>query len=158
MKDIYRILDQLNIAYTKYTHPAVFTAEEAKQYDRGEALSSKNLFLRNKKGNKYFLVVVPAEKRVSIQHLEQQLGEKDLSFASPERLVRYLGVTPGSVSPFGLLNDESKEVVVVVDQDLLTHHKQSFHPNDNTATLVIATDDFKKFLEWTANNVRYLSI
>jgi Ala-tRNA(Pro) deacylase len=158
MSDIYHILSTLNIHYEKYEHPPVFTVEEAEKYDRGDAVHSKNLFLRNKKGNRHYLVVTAASKQINIKELETKLEEKNLSFASSERLLNYLGLTPGSVSPFGLINDMNKEVQVVVDQDLLRGDKQAFHPNINTATLVISTPDFKKFLECTGNKISYLEI
>lgn len=159
MKDIYLILKDLDIEFEKYEHPAVYTVEEAEKYDRGvDAAHSKNLFLRNKKGNKHYLVILEGSKRVDLKELAKLLNEGDLSFASPERMLKYLELTPGSVSPFGLINDINKEVHVVVDNDLLKSKKQGSHPNVNTATLVISTDDFKKFLEYTGNWVTYLNL
>ena len=158
MKDIYTLLKEFGIRYEKYEHPAVFTVEEAEKYERGSGVHSKNLFLRNKKGNRYYLVVLKASKRINLKDLETRLQETGLSFASSERMMKYLSLTPGSVSPFGLINDTNKEVQVIVDKDLFTFDKQGFHPNSNTATLVISSDDFKKFLEWTTNKVTYVSL
>ena len=158
MKDIYPVLDELHISYEKFEHPAVFTVEEAEKQVRGDGADSKNLFLRNRKGNVHYLVVVPATKKVNLKNLEVQLSENNLSFASPERMMKYLGLTPGSVSPFGLINDVNHEVHVVVDSELLQSPKQAFHPNTNTATVVISTEDFKKFLDWTGNPVQYMEI
>lgn len=159
MQDIYQLLNDLNISYEKYEHPAVYTVEEAQQYDRGiDAGKSKNLFLRNKKGDRHYLVVAESTRKVDISKLEELTGEKNLSFASPERLQKYLGVTPGSVSPFGLIHDADKSVQVLVDEGLLQYDKQAFHPNINTATLVISKDDFIKFLESTGNEVTYVSL
>ncbi len=156
MNDIYQILHDLDISYEKYEHPAVFTVEDAEKYDRGiNAGHSKNLFLRNKKGDQHYLVVVEASKRVDLKKLALLLNESKLSFASAERLMTYLGLTPGSVSPFGLINDTSKTVQVIVDNGLMQQTKQSYHPNRNTATLVIKREDFKKFLSWTKNPVMY---
>ena len=155
-KDIYSVLEGLDIVYEKYEHPAVFTVEEAEKHARGEGIHSKNLFLRNKKGNKHYLVVIRASKQINIKDLETKLQEKNLSFASPERMMKYLGLIPGSVSPFGLINDVNKEVQVVVDEGLLKSEKQAFHPNVNTATLAISTADFKKFLQWTGNDITYM--
>jgi Ala-tRNA(Pro) deacylase len=158
MSDIYHILQQLQIQYEKYEHPAVFTVEEAAKHERGEGLESKNSFLRNRKGTRHYLVIMPGNKRMNMKILEEKFGENDLSFASPERLMKYLGITPGSVSVFSLINDIQKEVCVVVDNDLLKSEKQGFHPNSNTATLVISTEDLKKFLEWTGNKIMYVDL
>ena len=104
MQDIYTTLANLKIPYTRYDHAPIFTVEE------GEALiksipagPSKNLFLRDKTGTKHFLVVMYAHKRADLKKMAEKLGEPKLSFASPERLLKYLGVTPGSVTPLGLI-------------------------------------------------------
>lgn len=159
MKDIYRVLEDLEIPFEKYEHPAVFTVEEAAQIDRGiDAGKSKNLFLRNKKGTTLYLVVVEAHKKVDLKLLSQKLLESKLSFGSPERLFEILQLTPGSVSPFGLINDNEHLVDVIIDNDLLKHPKVSFHPNINTATLAITTNDFKKYLESLGNKIKYFEL
>lgn len=158
MKNIFNILDELDIKYEKHEHPAVFTVEEAEKHARGDGAHSKNLFLRNKKGNRHYLVVLGTSKKIDLKNLETLLNEKNLSFASPERLIKYLGLIPGSVSPLGLINDANKEVIVVIDKDLILADKQGLHPNINTATIVISTDDFIKFLEWTGNSINYLKL
>lgn len=159
MADIYEVLKKLNIPYEKHEHPAVFTVEEAAKYDRGFAAgASKNLFLRNKKGDIHYLVVIPAMKKVDLKALQVTLHESKLSFASPERMMTYLGLTPGSVSPFGIINDKEKAVRVIIDSELLANEKLGFHPNINTATLVVKTEDFKKFLQWTGNDVQFLKV
>lgn len=156
--DVYKILKEIGIEYNKFDHPAVFTVEEAEKYNRGSGAHSKNLFLRNKKGDKHFLVILEASKRINLKELAKELNESNISFASPERLQKYLGLTPGSVSLFGLVNDSNKEVEVVVDTDLLKFETQGFHPNINTSTLVFSTEDFKKFLSWTKNKVTFLKL
>jgi Ala-tRNA(Pro) deacylase len=159
MNNIYQILDKLGIKYEKHEHPAVFTVEESEKYDlKFDCGKTKNLFLRNKKGNRHYLIVLESSKRADINKLSTLLSESRFSFASPERMNKYLGLTPGSVSPFGLINDASKEVTAVIDQDLLKHEKLGFHPNINTATLAVKTNDFKKFLNWTGNKIVYLEI
>lgn len=97
-------------------------------------------------------------KRLDLKSLAVFLNESKLSFASPEKMMEYLGITPGSVSAFGLINDVDKVVRVIVDEDLLKFDKQGYHPNINTATLIISTKDFKKFLNWTGNKVIYKSL
>ena len=159
MTDIYSILQSLNIQYEKFEHPAVFTVAEATQYDRGiDAGKSKNLFLRNVKGDKHYLVVMQANKRLDLERLAMLFNEKKLSFASENRLLKYLGLTPGSVSPFGLINNTDKSVTVIMDNDLLHYQKLAYHPNINTVTLVVTKEDLKKFLDWTGNKVFYLNI
>jgi Ala-tRNA(Pro) deacylase len=159
MKDIYLILDQLNIKYHKYNHPAVFTVEESESLHLDiPGAHSKNLFLRNKKKTAYYLVTVLADKRVNLNQLTKELGEDKLSFASPEDLKKYLGLTPGSVSVFGLINNEEKNITVIVDQDFFGSEEIGFHPNDNTATLVIKTEDLKKFLDFCGNQIVFKNI
>lgn len=152
MKTIYEVLDELEIHYEKHEHPAVFTVDEAAQYERNiHAAKTKNLFLRNKKGDAHYLVIAESTRKVDLKALAEKLGESKLSFASPDRMMKHLGLTPGSVSPFGLINDGDKSVRVIVDKNLFDHEKVGFHPNINTATLVIGTKDFRKFLDWTGN-------
>lgn len=159
MKDIYEILADLKISYIKHDHPAVFTCEEADQYyAKMPGGHSKNLFLRNKKGDKYYLVIVKSNKKVDIKKLGENLEDKKLAFASPERLKNVLDLTPGSVTPFGLINDENRQVVVVIDEDLWKYDTLNYHPNVNTATLGISREDFKKFLDWCGNEVRFMEL
>jgi Ala-tRNA(Pro) deacylase len=159
MPDIYKILKNLEITFAEHKHPAVFTVEEAKRYRDGiEGANVKNLFLRNKKGNRHYLFVTEALKPIDLKSVGQAISEKHLSFASPDRLNNYLGLAPGSVSPFGIINDKNKEVVVLLDKELLVYDKLNFHPNINTATLTISKEDFFKFLKWAGNEVREVEI
>ena len=159
MENIYKILADLNISYEKYEHQAVFTCEEAGKYDMDiDAGKCKNLFLRNIKGDNHYLVVVEVNKRVDLKKLSETLKEDRLSFASDERLIKYLGLTSGAVSPFGLINDIGHEVNVIIDSEILKNDKLSFHPNINTASLVISVDDFKIFLNWSGNNYKFIII
>lgn len=159
MPDLYHILADLKIEYIKHDHPAVFTCEEADEFYKDvPGGKSKNLFLRNKKGSKHYLVIVESSKKVDIKQVAQLVGEKDLGFASPERMMKYLGVTPGSVTPFGLINDVNKEVVVLIDSDLWKHDRLHYHPLVNTATLELSREDFKKFLDWCGNPVKVVEI
>ncbi len=158
-KSIYDILADLDIEYEKIDHPAVFTVEEAEKYDSEiDAGKCKNLFLRNYKGDSHYLLIAESTKKIDLKKLSSLINEKKLSFATPERLSEHLGLTPGSVSPFGLINDISKSVRVLIDESLLKHEKLSFHPNINTSTLIIKTDDFKRFLDWTGNNISYVDL
>ena len=152
-------LDQLGIAYARHEHPPVFTVEDAVKYWTAlRGTHCKNLFLRNKKGNRHYLVIAPTSRTIDLKRLNSLLDEDRLSFGSPERLQRCLGLEPGAVSPFGLINDREKEVRVIVDAELRDSRFLGFHPNVNTATLDIAFADFEKFLAWCGNDVRYLKI
>ncbi len=154
---VYEVLEDLGISFRRYEHPPVFTVEQAEKHWRGiPGAHCKNLFLRNKKGNRHYLVIAETSKAIDLRRLNEQLNEDRLSFGSPERLMRVLGLEPGSVSPFGLVNDASKEVRVVIDSDLKNSAQVNFHPNVNTATIGLGFADFEKFLSWAGNSVRYL--
>ena len=115
----------------------------------------KNLFLRDAKGKNHFLVSVPEEKRVDLKGLAEKIGSTKLSFASGERLAKYLGVSQGCVSPLGILNDESGTVTMVFDEDLKGKTDVGIHPNDNTATLWLAFSDLEKLISGHGNAIVY---
>jgi Ala-tRNA(Pro) deacylase len=152
-------LVELGIAFERHEHPPVATVDEAKQHWAGiNAMHCKNLFLRNQKGNRHYLVVLEHSKRADLRAVADQIGDGKLSFASPERLMTHLGLTPGSVSPFGLINDRDHAVRVVLDRDLKSATRVSFHPNINTATYVVSAADFARFLEACGNPVQHVSL
>jgi len=154
---VYEVLDELGISYNRHEHPPVYTVEEAeKQWTEITGAHCKNLFLRNKKGNRHYLVILEASKVADLKSLNKLLGEDRLSFASEKRLMRYLGLETGAVSVFGLINDREKHVKVVIDEDLKKVEAVNFHPNVNTATVGISFLDFEKFLTWCGNTIRYL--
>jgi Ala-tRNA(Pro) deacylase len=156
-KKVYEVLKSLDIQFEVHQHPPVYTVVEAEEHwENVKGTHCKNLFVRNKKGNRHYLVILDSSKRADLKELNRQLGEDRLSFASPERMNRYLGLEPGAVSPFGLINDSGKEVQVVVDKDLRTADWVSFHPNVNTATLTLSFKDFERYLEWCGNSLRPL--
>jgi Ala-tRNA(Pro) deacylase len=140
-------LDALGIAYRNHEHAAVFTVEEAKAL-RGELAGGhiKNLFLRNKK-EEMWLVVAEEDKRIDLKALGERLGAGKLSFGSADRLLRYLGVLPGAVTPFGIINDKDRKVNVVLDRDLMGFNPVNAHPLVNTMTTALAPQDLVKFLE-----------
>lgn len=141
-------LDLLNIDYRIWYHPPLPTIEEAlKFWDRMPGTHCKNLFFRNHKGTKHYLVVFECHKHLDISSLEKELKEGKLTFASEKRLSKYLGIAPGSVSPIALINDTDNHVKLFIDKDLLNAEELSFHPNDNRASLVLRTDDFIKFIK-----------
>jgi len=147
---VYAHLDQLDVAYKIIEHPPVFTCDDANQCWRElRGAHSKNLFLRDRPGGRHFLVSVISEKKVDLQALRRlpEINCSKLSFGSPERLLARLKLTPGSVSPFGLLNDPEKTVEYFIDKDLLAAAFVNFHPNLNDATVEITPADFVKYLE-----------
>ncbi len=158
-RKVLEALDALGIPYVRHEHPPVATVEEAEKHWSGlKGAHCKNLFLRNYKGNRHYLVIAPVGRGIDLRRLNAALGEDRLSFASPERLRRWLGVEPGSVSPFGLVNDETRHVQVVCDEALRSSEALGFHPNVNTATLEIAFADFERFLAARGNAVRWLEL
>jgi len=158
-KPVFEALDRLGISYDTYEHPAVFTSEDADRHWTGiGGTPVKNLFLRNKKGDREYLVILGIEKRADLKELVKIIGDDRFSFGSPERLMHTLGLTPGSVSPFGLLSENSRRVLVVVDADLRGAERLIFHPNINTASVTISFSDLEKFLASRANPVRYVSV
>ena len=149
----------MGIQYEKYEHPPVFTSEEAAEHwGPIKATQVKNLFLRNKKGNRQYLVILEISKQADLRELVKIIGDDRFSFGSAERLMDTLGVTPGSVSPFGLLHPGSKDVRVIVDQDLRSAEKLIFHPNLNTSSVTISATDLERFLATRPNAVRWLQL
>jgi Ala-tRNA(Pro) deacylase len=156
---VYARLEELGIAYVRHEHPPIATAEAGAELWAGiEAAHCKNLFMRNQKGNRHYLVILHYQKRADLRAVANQIGDGKLSFGSPERLMTHLGVTPGSVSPFGLIHDADHGVRVAIDRDLKSYEKISFHPNINTATVVLAFGDFERYLESCGNTVQYLTV
>ena len=154
---VYEYLDKLNIHYDYYEHPEAPTIDIAARYYRGEGTTlCKNLFFRNHKGNKHYLVIMESCREMDIHGVEKMLHEGKLSFASPERMMRYLGVYPGSVSLFNLVNDLNHEVILFIDSKLLDATKVSFHPNDNRASLVISVEDMMEFIKSVGNRYKIL--
>lgn len=156
-QEIYALLDVRGIAYTALEHEAVYTMEDMHRagiLDHGDM--PKNLFLRNAKGDKHYLVTVPEERQVDMKVLRDLIGSTRLSFGSAERLAKHLGVTQGCVSPFGVLNDESRAVTVIFDRVLQQRGRIGIHPNDNTASVWLDFDDLYRLIEEHGNPVRLI--
>ena len=154
---VYDTLNKLQIQYKKHEHPAVFTMEDVNKLDLNLP-ECKNLFVRNTKGNKHYLVILEGSKKADLKKLATQIGSTKLSFASKERLFKYLMLLPGSVSPFGLINDKDKQVEVIVDKDLVNSDELGFHPNTNEATVTLSFSDFEKYLKSCGNKFSYIKI
>ena len=156
---LYEILAELGINFEYYEHPPVPTVSEAAIYWEGiDSTHCKNLFFRNHKGNKHYLVIIECSQNLNIRELEQRLKQGKISFASPERMKKYLGIEPGSVSIFGLIHDQQHHIHVFLDENLKKSQKISFHPNLNTASIVVDFKDFEKFLTWTGNTFEYIEL
>lgn len=156
---VYEVLHKLNIPFEYYEHPPVPTVKEAAIYWKDlDATHCKNLFFRNHKGNKHYLVIFEYSHNIHIRDLEQRLKQGKLTFASDERLMKYLGLTQGSVSPFGLINDTAKHVHLFLDESFLKSEKISFHPNINTASLVIPIKGFMDFLKSSENGFEFIKL
>ena len=154
--DLYAILEQLQISYREISHPAVYTVEQAHALGRLlEGMDCKNLFLRDGKKRHYFLASFPAHKAVDLKALSAQLGVKGLGFASPADLDAMLGLIPGSVTPFGIINDKENRVTVVLDSDFIGQ-TLLFHPNVNTKTISISYDDLVRFLDHQNHSPRII--
>jgi Ala-tRNA(Pro) deacylase len=152
-------LASLGIDVERHEHPPVATVEDGEVHWAGiDATHCKNLFLRNQKGTRHYLVILMHTKRADLRAIADQIGDGKLSFASPDRLMQHLAVTPGSVSPFALINDRQHEVRLFLDRDLKSAARVSFHPNINTATWVLTWAEFERFLASVANRVRYVSV
>ena len=159
MKDIYEFLETNKVEYERHDHEAVFTVEESKQLSPElEGASTKNLFLRDKKGSRHFLVTVPEDKQVDLKALSGKLDSSRLSFGSPERLKNHLGIEPGSVSLLALANDHDNKVEAFIDQDIWQAEAILCHPLVNTSTLVIPREDMGQFLEITGHGVKLIEI
>ena len=157
--ELYELLEKLSISFEYHEHPPITTIEEAKihwkDYNSGRC---KNIFFRNHKGNRHYLVILEHLRQLDIHDLEKRLKQGKLTFASDQRLKRYLGVEPGSVSPFGLINDKEKHVHLFIDEKLKEFNRLAFHPNINTASLIVSKSDFLKFLNYTGNTFEFISL
>jgi Ala-tRNA(Pro) deacylase len=151
-------LKELGLASRTVNHPPVFTVEQAKAL-RGELPGGhvKNLFLRNKKGAMW-LVVTEEDRQIDLKALGEKIGAGRVSFGSPDRLMQYLGVLPGSVTPFGVINDKGLEVQVVLDRALLDHDPVNVHPLTNDRTTAISPKDLLAFLEATGHKPQILDL
>ncbi len=154
---VYDYLKTLGIEYEYYEHPPIPTIEDAKIHKWWiDAVFCKNIFFRNHKGNRHYLVIVHHNTQLEISALEKKLKQGKLTFASEQRMSKYLGLKPGSVSPFGLLNDHEHHVFIFFDPKLKDSQKLSFHPNDNRATLVLKTEDFWKYMNSLKNSYEFM--
>lgn len=157
--EVYRLLDKLNIEYTKVEHPPLFTCEDNEKYNiKFDAIVCKNLFIRNSNKSQYYLVALPLEKRVDLKLLQMLLGEKRLSFGNENVLEEKLGIKSGAVSIFNIINLRDKDIILVLDEDILRYEKVGFHPNINTATVIFNPKEITKILEHYNVEFKFIKI
>ena len=158
-KELYDLFKHLAIDFEYHEHPPLATIDDAvmhwKDYKSGRC---KNIFFRNHKGDRHYLVILEHLQKLDIHDLEKRLKQGKLSFASDQRLMKFLGVEPGSVTPFGLINDKENHVHLFMDENLKSEDRLAFHPNVNTATVIISQKDFMKFLEYSENSFEFLKL
>lgn len=169
--EVLKFLEDRDLKYELHTHPPLPTIELALEYWKDiDSVHCKNLFFRNHKGNRHYLVVFECHKSLDIHSLEKMLCQGKLSFASAERMERCLGLLPGSVSPLGLIHDMQTEeltkehfpnghrVKLFLDKDLQSAERISFHPCDNTGSVVLSNADFRRFLKIWGGEYEWLDV
>ncbi len=143
-------LSDHNISYILHTHPAVFTVPEARKHCYHIPGSHcKNLFLKNKKTEQLYLITIPHDKRLDLNQFRRSIGAPKVRFANPEDLLEALGLSPGAVSPIGLVNDTDNRVIFIIDEQIWNAEEICCHPNINTETLQIPGSDFQKLIKAT---------
>ena len=161
MEEVLKVLQDLDIHYELVKHEPVYTIEDMNNLDKDifkGAEICKNLFLRDQKGKRHFLMVLCSEKKADMAKIQEQALSTRLSFASSERLMKYLKLEPGHVSPMGLINDEEKKVEVLIDKDLRDKPLLAVHPNTNEASLLITYEDLMKFIKSMGNEYEFIEI
>ena len=158
-KPVLAFLDELGIEYTRLEHPAAATMDDCRfiGVETG-AKHCKNLFLTNRQGTEFFLIMIGIDKRFRTASVSKQLGVARLSFTTPEQLETILGLTQGSVSVTGLISDTERKVHVAIDGDVLNEEKILIHPNINTASLVVRTVDVVKLLNTLGYDYRTIDV
>lgn len=158
-KKVYAYLKNISIDCVAYRHEAAPTTEHVAQLDQLiQGRHCKNLFLRNSVGDQLFMLIAPYNKAIDTKIVARTIGSTRLSFADAQKMKFYLDLEPGSVSPFGLMNDEENVVQVLLDKDICQYAYINFHPNVNTATLSLAFKDFEKYLNDVGNKWRVIEI
>lgn len=157
---VYKLLEQLNISYTKVDHEAAMTMEACQAVDRAlEVKMCKNLFLCNRQKTNFYLLMMPGDKVFKTKELSAQIGSARLSFATAEYMLEYLDIYPGAVSVMGLMNDKENKVQLLIDEDVLKDEFVGCHPCVNTASLKIRTKDIlEKYLPAVHHEMRVVKL
>lgn len=141
-------LNTLDIKFKIVEHEPAYTTEEADKYIEGhDGVRTKTMFICNKKKTNYYMIIMDDSKRLDMNKFKEIVSEKQMKMASEEALKEKLGINPGMVSPFGLLNNDEKDVKIYMDKEIIIEEIMTFHPNDNTKTLFINTKDLFKYFE-----------
>ena len=156
--EIYRFLTEHKISYEVTEHEAVYSMDELNSVELPyPEWDAKNLFVRDDKKQNYYLITVRGNKRVNLKEFRKAHGLRNLSFASPDDLMKIMGLVPGSVSPLGLLNDDERRVHFFLDDDF-SGNLIGIHPNDNAATVWLQTDDLIKLIAEHGNEVETVAL
>jgi Ala-tRNA(Pro) deacylase len=152
--DLKKYLQKNKIKYTLHKHPAVFTVLEAIIHCGSiPGTHCKNLFLKNKKTNQFYLITIPYDKRLNLNQFRKSIGASKIRFGDEEDLLMVLGVSPGAVSPIGLVNDKENKTIFIIDEDIWQAEEVCCHPNINTETLQISGSDFRKLMNSIGNKI-----
>ncbi|MDL2217214.1 prolyl-tRNA synthetase associated domain-containing protein [Christensenellaceae bacterium OttesenSCG-928-M15] len=156
---VYDALDALKISYERFEHDAAMTMEDCEAFDAGKnAAHCKNLFLTNRQGTLFYILLVVGDKPFKTKDVSKQLGVARLSFGTSEQLMEKLSLTPGSVTPMGLINDQERAVRVLIDRDVAQWEYVIVHPNVNTASIILKTEDLFKFFKARGNELTYVEV
>lgn len=156
---IVELLKKSCIEYELVEHKAVYTMEDVQKLNiKGKGVEVKNLFLRDEKGKNHYLILAKEDTKIDMKLLKDKINSTRLSFASEERLAKNLSLGRGFVSPFGILNNEDRNVKVFIDDKIKDEKRIGVHPNENTSTIFIATKDIENIIKEHGNFVEYISI
>ena len=141
-------LHELGITFDVVEHPPAFTTEQADSYIEGmEGVRTKSMFLTNRKKTQYYLLIMDDKKRLDMDDFKVQVGADRIRMASLDSLAEKMSLPAGTVSPFGLLNNEEKDIQVYFDKEIIGEERMTFHPNTNEKTIFVSTEDLFKFLQ-----------
>ena len=152
-------LQELGIIFDVVEHPPVFTTEQADSYIEGmEGVRTKSMFLTNRKKTQYYLLIMDDKKRLDMDDFKVQVGANRIHMASADSLAEKMQLSPGTVSPFGLLNNEEKDILVYFDKDIVSEDIMTFHPNTNEKTIFIKIQDLFRFLDSIGFTYEFLTL
>ena len=152
-------LQELGITYDVVEHPPAFTTEQADSYIEGlEGVRTKSMFLTNKKKTQYYLLIMDDQRPLDMDDFREQVGANRIRIASAESLAEKMQLLPGTVSPFGLLNNDEKDILVYFDKDIVSEEIMTFHPNTNEKTIFIKTQDLFRFLDSIGFTYEFLTL
>ncbi|MHA2336350.1 MAG: prolyl-tRNA synthetase associated domain-containing protein [Candidatus Hodarchaeales archaeon] len=157
--DVYKFLDDNQIEYKIHSHQPVYTVEQAKKLRSDiQGMHSKNLFIKDSKKKRYYLLTTPADKKIDLKDISKVVYAKKLSLANQDALKLYLGVDPGAVSPLGLINDNENKVEYLLDSEVWEASIVNFHPNNNSKSLEFSNSNFRKLVPLLNKNYKIVQI